>query len=284
MTRFFSFEELRNATVIDSEGYVYGYVGNIELRDDRVELVVYVRYRVRDLAPDVPRLVSVLRSRGIDVDESTPLEVLVSLARREGVDVPIREVERDLELVKGFVGIDEVELIDVARIQRGSNIEELRVVLLSTPREARYRGIPIESTVARVSIRSILGKLVVSKSRGILGYAEEVVCAPKTVGVRVYRSKGCVGYINWINFLTTLKRMGRRELFEELAKFRDPYRFSRIELTLLNDVKKLIEDLGGGREVMELLERSVVVEQERREYVDVPLSKVLKVGDVVVVE
>lgn len=281
--RFYSIEELRNATIVDSEGLVYGYVKDLERIDSDVRIVAYIKYRYNDIIPDVDKLIKILKNRGIEIGRE-PIEIPISIARREGIDIPVKVIDREVELIKGYISIEEIELIDIARIRREQSEETIRIVLLSTPREALYRGIQVSSSREDIDISSIMDKLVVSKSRGILGYAKEVVVAPKAVGVRVYRSYGARGFINWISFLTTIKRMGKRELFEKLAQFRDPYRYSRLELSYLNDVKNMIMQNKESRDVINLLDKYVITEEERGDYIDIPLSKVLKVGDIVIVE
>ena len=49
-------EELKDAVVIDSEGYVYGYVEGLEVRHDEVLLKVYWKRRVRKTKIDVEAL------------------------------------------------------------------------------------------------------------------------------------------------------------------------------------------------------------------------------------
>ena len=62
--RFYSIEELRNATIVDSEGLVYGYVKDLEKIGNDIRIVAYIKYRYNDIVPDVDKLIEILKNRG----------------------------------------------------------------------------------------------------------------------------------------------------------------------------------------------------------------------------
>ena len=283
MTRFYGLEEIRDAIVVDSEGLRYGHVKDFQVVEDNVYLVVYTATRVNELTIDVDKLVALLRER-VSLSGSEPLELLVSIARREGLDIPYRIAEREVEWLKGLIPASEVTLIDVKRIVVDDYDSLVKIVLLNTPREALFRGLKPQQSKPVYRVDQVLGKLVVSKSEGILGIAREVVIAPGSVGVRVYSVRSMRKVINWIAFTSQLKRQGFREAYERLVECRDPYKYSKLDYSLLPEIEGVLKDVRGRDTVLELINRFIEVEKTGVEYRDVPLGRVLRIGDLVIVE
>ncbi len=278
--RFYSMEELRGALVVDSEALVYGVLGGARFTSDGVFLEVYVEYSVESAAPDYEKLASILRSRGVEPGEA--LEDLVAAARSLGLEIPFKKTSRPLRLLKGLVPLGEVELIDSRQVggPAGEGKRE-SVVLLSTPREARYRGLR-ETPKPRSPVPGeLLGKLVVSKTRGILGRVVEVVIGPGEPGLRASLTGALPGYLNWAALLRRIRRE-RPEAFEALANAIDYHREPRVGLERLEEVKALIEE--HAPEYLGVLEEYIVREEARTGIRDVAWTSVLKVGDIVVTE
>ncbi|MEM0027799.1 MAG: hypothetical protein QXD38_07750 [Ignisphaera sp.] len=283
MGRFYSFDEIRDAMVVDSEALIYGYVKELQIVDSDVRLSVYTAFRVSELAVDVEKLAHILSSRGL-ASGNEPLEVLVSIARREGLDMPYRVAEKDVVWLKGFVSLDEVQLIDVKRVSVDDFDSVVKIVLLSTPREASFRGLPVQHQKSVYRIEQILNKLVVSVSRGLLGICKEVVVAPKTVGFRVYRVRSRRRVVNWIAFTSNIKRLGYRDVYERLVEFRDPYRFSKLDLSVAREVENILKGFRDWEKIAKVMESFVEEEQEAAEYEDIAYSDIVKVGDIVIVK
>lgn len=282
VARFFSAEELGGARVFDSEGLFYGLFDGYVVRGGVLFLRVVVEVSARQPVVDVDRLVEALRGRGVRVRPGEPLEVLVARARELGVDVPYRSAESRVRLLKALVPVSEVAVVDSRRLVRGSEEVVERVVVLRTPREARYRGRkPVLERPGVPPLEEVRGRLVVSLSEGILGYVEDLVIGPGEPGLRVSRSEGVSGYINWLGFLNSLKKRGLLRVYERLAEYRDPLVSPRLDLSLLPRVRELLEELGVVDKVSDLLEEFVVREPLRGSFVDVPWSRVLKVADIV---
>jgi hypothetical protein len=279
--RFYSLDEIRNAMVVDSEGLIYGYVKGLHIIENSVKLAVYTSFKVNEPVVDVEKLVSILLKRA-NITGSEPLEVLVSLARREGIDIPYRVAEREVEWLKGFVPVEEVQLIDVKRVSVDEVDEVVKVVLLSTPREALFRGFSVQSSAPVYRVEQVLNKLVVSLSRGVLGVCKEVVVGPGALGFRVYRVRSVKKVVNWIAFTSHIKRLGLREAYEKLVEFRDPYKFSKVDLSLAKDVEDVLSGVRDRDRVLSAMQNFVEVEAAAVEFDDVPYSDVAKVGDVVI--
>ncbi len=124
----------------------------------------------------------------------------------------------------------------------------------------------------------VRGKPVVSVERGLLGLVEGYVIGPGEPGLRAVRGLGEEGYVNWLRFMNTLKRMDR-ELYEGLAGIYDPLRHTTLPLGELDRVKPMLS-----REVLDLLEGFIVYRPRKGGFADIPWSKVLALGDAVVVE
>ena len=138
--KMFSAYELRDSIVVDSEALIYGYVKDFSVESSTLRISVVCRYNVNDVAVDVDKLKSLLMEKGFRVGDE-PLETLVSLARSQGIEVPVKSVDRVLEVLKGYITVDEIEAIDIAKVVRLGREETIKIVLLSTPREALFRGV-----------------------------------------------------------------------------------------------------------------------------------------------
>jgi len=279
--RFFSLDEIRDAMVIDSEGFIYGYVKDLQVLEEDVGLAVYISSRVNEPVVDVEKLQSILSSRA-SLRGDEPLELLVSIARRDGLDIPYKVAEKEFVWLKGFVSVSEIQLIDVKRVSVDDIDSIIKAVLLKTPREALFRGIPIQSAKPIYRVDQVLNKIVVSMSRGVLGIAKEVVVGAGEIGFRVYRVRSFKKVVNWIAFTAQVKKLGFKEAYERLVEFRDPYRFSKLDVSIAKDVEEVLKDLKEKDKVVVLLQEFVEVEPGAIEFEDISSSDVVKVGDVVI--
>ena len=281
MRRFYSLEEIRGAMVVDSEALIYGYVKGLHIVDSDVKLSIYTAFKVNEVAVDIEKLLSLLSGRGLASGDE-PLEALVSMARKEGLDIPYRVAERDVEWLKGFVSLDEIQLIDVKRVSVDEFDSLVKVILLSTPREASFRGLPVQYSTPTYRVEQVMDKLAVSISRGVLGICKEVVVGPKTAGFRVYRVRSSRRVVNWIAFTSHIKRLGYREVYERLVEFRDPYKFSRLDLSTAREVGDILKGFREWERVVGIMENFIEVEPTAIEYEDIAYSDILKVGDIVI--
>jgi hypothetical protein len=279
--RFFSLDEIRDAMVIDSEGFIYGYVKDLQVLEEDVGLAVYISSRVNEPVVDVEKLQSILSSRA-SLRGDEPLELLVSLARRDGLDIPYKVAEKEVKWLKGFVPVSEIQLIDIKRTSVDNIDSLIKVILLKTPREAIFRGLPARGPKPVYRVDQVLNKIIVSMSRGVLGIAKEVVVGAGEIGFRVYRVRSFKKVVNWIAFTAQVKRLGFKEAYERLVEFRDPYRFSKLDVSIAKDVEEVLKDLKEKDKVVVLLQEFVEVEPGAIEFEDISSSDVVKVGDVVI--
>jgi len=270
-------DELRDAMILDSEGLIYGYVEDLRIEDEKVSLAAYTVFRVNEPAIDVEKLRSQLAKR-VSLKGNEPLEVLVSIARRENIDVPYKITEKEVRWIKGFVPLEEVRLIDAKRISVDDMDTTLRVILLSKPREALFRGMSVQSSSPTYRTEQVLNKLVLSTSRGILGICKEIVVGPGALGFRVYRVKSMRKVVNWIAFTAHVKRLGLRDAYEKLVEFRDPYKYSKLDLSTAGEVEKIL----GDSKILDTMRSFIEAEAASTEFEDVPYSDILKVGEVVI--
>jgi sporulation protein YlmC with PRC-barrel domain len=279
--KFFGLDEIKDAMVVDSEGFIYGYVKDFQVVEDDVKLAVYISSKVNELVVDVEKLKSVLSTRA-SLRGDEPLELLVSIARRDGLDIPYKVAEKEFVWLKGFVSVSEIQLIDVKRVSVDDTDSIIKMILLKTPREALFRGIPIQSAKPIYRVDQVLNKIVVSMSRGVLGIAKEVVVGAGEIGFRIYRVRSFKKVINWISFVAQVKKLGFRDAYEKLVEFRDPYRFSKLDISVVKNVEEILKDLKEKDKVMAILQEFIEVESGATEFEDIPFNDIVKVGDIVI--
>jgi len=279
--KFYSIDELKNATIIDSEGLLYGYVEDITIEESNAKLVAYTLFKINEPAINVEKLKSILSSRA-SLEGNEPLETLVALARKENIEIPWQVTEKEIKWIKGYVPLSEVVLIDSKQIFIDDTRAHIKTVLLSTPREAIFRGLPVNPKSQTYSPQHVIGKLVISASRGILGIAKEIVVSPGMLGFRVYRVRSRKKVVNWIAFTAHVKRMGLKEAYEKLVDFRDPYKYSKVDLSLINEIEQLLEGTREKEKIMEAMQNFIETEEAGTEYVDIPYSEIVRVGEFVI--
>lgn len=108
---YYSYREIIDAKVYDSEGLYYGYVCGFNLVN-KPELKICIEYNIGDRIPDINSLKKELRDKGFEIPEDITLEDLVLTARNEKIEIPYIEVEKRVDFVKGFIGLNEVSIIE----------------------------------------------------------------------------------------------------------------------------------------------------------------------------
>jgi len=269
---FYEPEEYRGARVYDSLGLLYGVVCGFEA-SERVALKACMVVESEAPVPDVERLRSMLLERGAEAPAEAGVEALVAAARRLGLEIPYRAARGRVELVKGLVEPSEIAVVD--RVEDGS-----LVVLLSTEREARFRGLT-RRDLPRPRPVDALGKPAISLSRGYLGLVEKLVIGPGAVGLRAVKKSG--PYLAWFAYLRRLEEKGLRRLAEKLAaEVADPLAERRLPAQRLGEVKEALRRLGAPPEAERILDEAL--RYERLERVDVEWGIVRSVADAVVTE
>ena len=265
--RFYSIDELMNAEVYDSEALFFGRVCGLTVRNGKVRLKICITAETDTIYPDYEKLRKIL-----GVKEETSLEELVALAREKGLDIPYCRAKKKISLLKSFIEPREIKLISTAKTGQTKRT----VIILNTPREARYRGRSSEQEPV-LDPDLIENKLVVSLEKGILGCVKEIVVGPGEPGLRC-ESLEKQGEIKWLAFMRKLKDQGYKKLYEKLAEWRDPLLNRRLPLTMLGEAKRIITE-SNAEEVLRLLDE--YVEESPLAHHDIPWSSVLKIGDIV---
>ena len=170
---------------------------------------------------------------------------------------------------KGIVPSSEILLITPG--------DERLIVLLAKPRELEYRGLPSDYGVPTRLPKpdEIRGLPVVSLDRGYLGRVESIVVGPGTPGIRV--SKLSSRSVQWLSFISSLKKRGRVEEAEKLSMIIDPLKNTRVPMP---DATKALEE-SGLTELSGFLSQFVIRSGDN---IDVPFRSVKRITDIVIVE
>ncbi len=277
--KFYDYEELRGFNIYDSVGLFYGFVCGIVYREDNVYVKACIRVVAEDSVPDTDLLKKMLRSKDISVEDES-LDVLVSLAREHGLDIPYKVVDQNIELVKGIFPVSEIELIDEyyeGTMRKG-------VMLLNTPREALYRGRKVKISTPVPLPEKIVGKLVISKKNGVLGKAYSIVIGPGYPGLRVKRLKELKGYISWLKFLSDIKKKDP-DIYERLVAIKDPLLNRRIGLEEYDLLISEMRKRNIPEKIIKEIDKYIVSSEEGLSlFIDIPWPKILVVNEIVIVE
>jgi len=279
--KFYLPEELRGAVIFDSEGLLYGEVSGVDVEEDGVKIIVSSRLDMGGRFVDAESLRARLVAAGVPPKGGETLEELVGLARKSGVQVPYRSGGR-LEIVKARMPVEDVLWIDEKVLDVAPYKGRYVVILLRTPREARYRGVRGSSKPKTPMVNIISNKLVLSQSRGLLGVAADVSVGFGEPGIRIYTRRAGETEILWLAYLSSLRREGLMKLADELYGLADPYNYPRLPGRYLARITETLKRLKAPEKAFTLLRNYVQVLEEREIYEDVPWSSVLKVGDAII--
>lgn len=281
LQKYYSYREVIDAKIYDSTGLYFGDLCGFSINEKPL-LKACLKFNVGDMVPDINRLKGLLEERGLEIPQDLTLEELVLTARNEGLEIPMKKVVSKVEFVKAFIDLDDVLLIDVVyrRVYRGNS--RIAVILLKSPREAKYRGLPLPINNPYIElIDKTIGKLVVSTSNGIIGYVSEVVFSPGKVGLRIESENYRSGVILWNNFLSILETRGFSELGNLLRNNIGEH--ERLDLHLYGYIYHLLETYKAPSQVFELLNSNLEFEELLVEkYQDIEWDNILKIGDIII--
>ncbi|MFQ5621642.1 MAG: hypothetical protein ACE5FT_07450 [Candidatus Nanoarchaeia archaeon] len=303
MERAYREDELLDSIVIDSEGYIYGKIGKINIKEDEIDLLVY------ETKPDERTVVNIdavkeellkkakltftaklqrlsrseVLTRNIqdefDLKREEPLtdQHYIKYAERLGIEIPYTKIAEGRKEPKGIITLRDVKTIGIATIGTGERSSVIKVILLHKPKEAEFRKIPVQETVPYQSTRTIRDKLVVDASGLAVGYADSVVLFSNTLGIRIYSSKPTDSVrLSWL-FLH-LEKIGRPDIIEAIKKYFEIEKGAHVYRVMMDDLKDFMRNTKIIFKVPEnlLLDRSV-----KEFLMDIPWNIVHKVGDVV---
>ncbi len=303
MERAFREDELLDSTVIDSEGYIYGKVGKINIKEDEIGLLVYeakpdertevdmetvkeelfkrvkltFTARLQRLPPHEVLAQNVKREIGLEPEETLTDQHYTKYAERLGIETPYRKVTEERREPKGVVGLREVKTITISTIGTKEKSRVIKVILLNEPKEANFRKIPVQKTIPYRNTEMIRDKLVLDASGLAVGYVDSVVLFRNTPGIRIYSSKPTDSVsLSWL--FSHLEKIGRPDIIGAIKKYFDIERGAHVYRVKMDDLDdfmkrtklpfKVPEDVFLGRSVKEFV-------------MDIPWDVVHKVGDAV---
>ena len=303
MERAYREDELLDSIVVDSEGYIYGKVGKIDIKENEISLLVYETKPDERTAVDIDivkeellkeaklpftaRLQRLSRSEVLarniqeefDLKQEEPLtdEHYIKYAERLGIEIPSKKVAEERKEPKGNMTLSDVKTIGIATIGTGERPRVIKIILLHEPKEAEFRKIPVQKKVSYRDTKMIRDKLVVDGSGLAVGYADSIVLFPNSPGIRIYSSKPTDSVkLSWL-FLH-LEKIGRPDIIEAIKKYFEIERGSHVYRVMMEDLKDFMRNTKITFKVPEnlLLDRSV-----KEFLMDIPWDIVHKVGDVV---
>lgn len=306
MERAYREDELQEATIIDSEGYIYGKVEKVEIEEDEIVLTAYeskpdvktkadleglktellnnvkvtLTTKLQRLSPTDVLTRNIRKELGLKLNEPLTDRHFINYAERLGIAIPQTKASIERKEPKGTVSLDEIKAMKISVVERREGTEVIKVILLRKPREATFRKIPIQKTVPYRSTEAIRDKLILDADGTVLGYVDSIVLFQDKLGIRVFSSKK-TGQVSLGLLNKYLEETGKPDVATLLRKH-----FERSRRSYSYTIKK--EDLEAFMNEMKLtfrLPEKVMASSNVREFVaDIPWNDVYKIGDVVLLK
>lgn len=304
MERAYREDELLDSVVVDSEGYIYGKVGKINIKDNQVSLLVYegkpdektvvdldvikeemlnkvkltFTAKLQKLSPNEVLIQSIRKELDLKPDEPIKDQHYIEYAERSGLEIRTKKAAEERREPKGIVGLQDLGAIGISTVGARESSGVIKIVLLQEPREAAFRRIPIQKIVPFRTTDSIKDKLVLDSKGVAIGYLDSVVLFQNSPGIRVYASKPTDSVsLSWL--VKYLDKIGRPDIVEALLKYfriergDHVYRMSKTELEGFMEKTRLTFKVPDEL----LIDRSV------KDFVmDIPWDALAKIGDVVI--
>lgn len=303
MERAYREDELLDSIVVDSDGYIYGKVEKINIKEDKIDLLVYetkpdertvvnieavkeellkrvkltITTKLQRLSHHEVLAQNVQKEFGLKPEEPLTDQHYIKYAERLEIEVPYKKVTEERREPKGIVTLREVKTIRISTIGTGEKSRVIKVILLHEPKEAKFRKIPVQKTIPYRDTKMIRDKLVLDASGLAVGYVDSIVLFRDTPGIRIYSSKptDSVG-LSWL--FSHLEKIGRPDIIEAIRKYFEMERGAHVYRVRMDDLEdfmsktklsfKVPEDVFLGRSVKELV-------------MDIPWDIMHKIGDVV---
>lgn len=303
MERAYREDELIEASVIDSEGYIYGKVENISVKEDEITLTIY------ESKPDVKTVVdigalegdflkrvkmttseklqrlsstdvlakNIRKELGLGLEETLNEQYYIKYAERLGISIPYKKVSGERKEPKGTIRLSEIKNIKTSTMgtEKGSTL--VKTILLHEPREAAFRNIPIKKKVAYQSSEVIKDKLVLDADGTAVGYVDSIVLFRDSLGIRVYSTKviGAVS-LSWLD--RYLEQIGRPDVSEAIKRHFKIERGTHVYQIRREDLEDFMQKTGQTFTLPE----DVLFDQSVKEFLmDIPWDTIHKIGDVV---
>jgi sporulation protein YlmC with PRC-barrel domain len=304
MERAYREDELVDSLVVDSEGYIYGRIGKIDIKEDEVSLLIYesrpdektvtnvqaikeellkrvklnISAKFQKLSPNEILTENIRRELRLNADAPLTDQNFLEYAERTGVEITYKKAAEQRREPKGHVRLNDLKAIGMSTVGTKETSDVMKIILLREPREASFRKVPIQRTVPFRSTNALKDKLVVDAKGLALGYLDSVVLFQNTPGIRIYSLKPSDSVsLSWL--IKYLDSVGRPDIVEALVKYfrvetgEHVYRMTKTELEGFMQKTKLVFKVPD--ELM--IDRSV------KDFVmDLPWDTISKIGDIVI--
>ena len=303
MERAYREDELLDSVVIDSEGYIYGKVGKINVKEDEIGLLIYetkpdertvvnldtvkeellervkltFTAKLQRLSPPEVLAQNIQKEFGLKHEEPLTDQHYIKYAERLGIEIPYKKAAEERREPKGIMTLREVKTIKISTIGTGERSNAIKIILLHKPKEAKFRKIPVQKTVPYQSTEMIRDKLVVDASGHAVGYVDSIVLFHNTPGIRIYSSKPTDSVsLSWL--FRHLEKIGRPDIIETIKKYFEIERGARVYRVRMDD----LEDFMSKTKLAFKVPEDVFLDRGVKEFVmDIPWDIVHKIGDVV---
>ena len=303
MERAYREDELLNSIVIDSEGYIYGEVGKINIKEDEIGLLIYetkpdqrtvvdtevvkgeLLRRVRlTFTAKLQRLSrpevlaqNIRKEFGLKLEEPLTDQQYIKYAERLGIEIPYKRAMEERREPKGIVTLREVKTIQLSTIGTGEKSRVIKVILLHEPKEAKFRKIPVQKAIPYQSTEMMRDKLVLDGSGLAVGYVDSIVLFSTTPGIRIYSSKPTDSVsLSWL--FRHLEEIGRPDIIEAIKKYLEIKSGLHVYRVKMDD----LEDFMRKTKLTFKVPESAFFDRSVKEFVmDIPWEVVHKTADVV---
>jgi len=305
MERAYREDELVDATIVDSEGYIYGKVERINIGENEIVVLAYegkpdvktvtdivtlksdllkgVRMpfgsKMRRMTPEDMLSESIRKDLGLSIDERLSDEHYMKYAERMGVSVPLVKATVERKEQKGTVSLNEIRTVRITVIGKEKGTKVIKIILLRKPKEAEFRKIPIQTKVPYRSTDVIKDKLVLDAEGNALGYVDSVVLFQGMPGIRIYVSKAS-GQVSLSLLARYLDEMGQSNAAALVRKHLLKPESHRYTVTTDE-----LEDFMSEKKLSFRLPNNIIGGQDVKEFVaDFPWDEIQKIGDIVLLK
>lgn len=288
-------EQLKDALVVDSAGFIYGKVKDVEILEDKIFLRLYKEVEKKTTEVDIRALkVRLMEKLGrgflslfrpmtyerlcdkvrktlkLGRDTQIKDEHLITFAEIVGVELPFCEVVKTYKQ-------DVPEPLDFNLVSAAGTTKLGTCILLSKPLEAMRRGLKIHKKPPYITTEKAKGMLVITSDAKIVGLAHEILIGRPMmlrISIGYYEEREVQSVQLLIEQLVPDVYPSEKKLFEEIAKQ------LQIEPTEITESKIKEWAENKGYEIPVKVEREWV--EERR--VDIAWEKISAIGDVILLK
>ncbi len=306
MERAYREDELQEATIIDSEGYIYGKVEKVDIEEDKIVLRAYesrpdvktvvdlnglktellnnvevtLTTKLQRLSPADLLTKNIKKELGLGFNEPVMDQHIINYAERLGIAIPQTKASVERKEPKGIVSLGEVKAMKISVVERQEGTEVTKVILLHEPKEATFRKIPIQERVPYRNTDAIKDKLILDADGAVLGYVDSVVLFQEKPGIRVFSSKK-TGQVSLGLLNKYLEETGKPDVATLLRRH-----FEQSLGAYHYTIKKEdVEDFMNKMKLTFTLPEKIMTSSYVREFVaDIPWDEVYKIGDVVLLK